>query len=229
MRNKAPHPKGRIVNDAIAIFGLDWCIVNPETNELIPQGVAELRHHIEVGDFVIFTTQRAFSRADETSKWIQEQFDIQPFHDFTMLMRRDDDARSRTEIKREFAHFIGDHAAKEQFEITGMFDADKDVVATYQSMGFVMAKVLNGRNDTPEAVQDVIEEIPLPPPPIMPTTAAAALAALFPEGIALRTAEDHQRYQMFGVFLSSTIRFAMSGFADKMALREMAEMVRIFE
>ena len=223
MKNKDPHPKGRIVNDAIVVFGIDHCIVDEDLH-LIPQGADMVRQQIDAGNFLIFTSLRAFSRADETSKWLQETFDILPFHDFTILMRRDDDERPRVEVKKEFANFIGNLAVKDQLQIPVMFDADKEVVMMYQSMGFAAA-VLNARTGTDE--QDIIEEQPLPPPPIITASGAVALQALFPDGIVLRTAEDHTRYQMFGIFLASITRFAVSGFSDKLALREMAEMVKI--
>ncbi len=225
MKNKDPHPRGRVVNDAIAVFGIDHCIVDPESLELIPQGAQLLRDHIARGDFIIFTTQRSFERADETSKWIQESFDLLPFHDFTILMRRADDERSRVDLKKEFAHFIGNYAMKDQLEIPAMFDADKEVVAMYRSMNFP-AKVLNARTGTQEEIEDLIAEPELGPPPVITAANAAALAAFFPDGIGLKTAEDHTKYQMFTIFIASTARFAMSGFQDKMALREMNEMMK---
>ncbi len=224
MKNKDVHPRGRVVNDAFAIFDIDGCIVDAEGNP-IPMGVQVLKDTIARGDFVIFATQRPFTTADATSKYIQDQFDLLPFHDFTILMRRENDERPVPELKREFAHFCGELAQKDGLEVTAVYDSDKEVVKVYQQMGFA-AKVLNARTGTEEALQDLIEEDPLPPPPIITAANAQVLAALFPDGVVLKTAEDHTKYQMFGIMLASTARFAYSGFADKMALREMAEMVK---
>ena len=179
MINKEPHPRGRVVRDVVAVFELDGCIANntwrkarlesdpksyyeaAKDDPSFEVGKALVRAHLEQGDFLIFASQRPFSTADATSKWIQDQFGgILPFHDFTILMRRDDDARTELELKKEFAQFILDMAQKEKLTIANVYDPNPEVVDAYGAAG-LNASILNDaglqarKGGEPEPVTDV--------------------------------------------------------------------------
>jgi hypothetical protein len=203
--NKDPHPRGRVVNNAIVVFDLDSA-----RNEV---GAAVLKAHFDQGDFIIFTTVLPFTIADETSKRIQEEFPLLPFHDFTMLMRKDGDERSPLELKREYANFIQQYAQKDSLTISHAYDMDPAIVAMYAEFGFPASALTSTSmqapsaeprpasmpqpfTDTPEAVR---------PPPVV-INIGKAMIHLFPNGVMLKTEQDINEHLAFISKLAQMIK-----------------------
>lgn len=234
MINKEPHPRGRVVRDVIAVFELDGAIANntwrksrleqdpksyyeaAKDDPSFEVGKAMVRAHLEQGDFLVFASQRPFGTADATSKWIQDQFGgILPFHDFTILMRRDDDTRTEVELKKEFAQFILDMAQKEKLTIANVYDPNPEVVEAYVAAG-LNASVLNdaGLQSQKAVAHDTVTDVPFTDtpeavrqdaPPIV-INIGRAMVRLFPQGVTLRTEEDFNGHLAFISTLASMLK-----------------------
>lgn len=170
-------------NEFITVFDLDGCISDDRwRSQRVPKdaktaaewthyhegcgddmpldtGAALLREHIKEGDFILFATGRPFTYADKTSEWIQRHFKIEPFKDFTILMRKPDDERPSIDLKNEFITFIARHAMESKKQIRIAYDDKADVVDLYNKSG-IKANVLNAVGlHTPETAQAIQEDV----------------------------------------------------------------------
>lgn len=157
----------RQLNAFVTVFDLDGCIsddsgrlhlIKPGANKPedfaayhaeclndkpLDVGAAFLNTHIRDGDFIIFATGRPFNYAEQTGQWITKHFGIQPFADFTIVMRRPEDSRPAVELKSEFVSFIARFAMEAKKQVKIAYDDRQDVVAMYEASGMV-ARVLDG-------------------------------------------------------------------------------------
>jgi hypothetical protein len=214
--NDQPHPKGRKVLDIIAVFDIDGCILKDD--KPLDVGQFMVQAHIDQGHFILFTTTRQISQADATSGTLQEMFGgILPFHDFTLLMRRDDDTRPELELKREFGHFIAQLAKEKNIQIAAVYDSNPEVVQMYHDDYQFAASVLtadgvNGvKQAAPEATArpatpfvDTPEAQRQPQPQVV--NVGRAMARLFPNGVQLRTEQDFNDHLGFISTLASMLK-----------------------
>jgi hypothetical protein len=208
-----PHPRGRVLNKNIAVFDLESV-----KNEV---GASVLKMYFDRGDFIIFTTSDEFAKADATSKWIQETFPpLAPFHDFTMIMRRDGDPRPVLELKHEFGSFIKQFAEKDSLIVSHAFDMDPAVVSMYATEYNFPASVLNETKmqQVPPAFTDARQKpvTDVQEKPFVDTPEAVrqhfvvnigkAFMQLFPGGVTLKSEQDINEHLRFISTLATMLK-----------------------
>lgn len=254
----------RTLNDNVAVFDIDGCISNDEwRRSRIPASAAHplqfeyyhaacsddpplingarlLNDHIARGDFIIFATARPFKVAEQTATWVRNHFAIEPETDFTILMRKDDDARSAVEVKQEFANFLKGYAQQTNKKIIAAYDDRQDVIDMYRANGFA-ARLLNaeglGEFVAPQLAAESLAPLQTATPEDLLKTKSAAdilesaaktyrernegykdnavmvgalMQVMFPHGVTLRTADDHHAYHLFELMIVKLTRFVKS-------------------
>lgn len=145
----------------IAIFNLDGCVSDDRWRRArVPEGASHpddfkayhdgavddppltygagiLANHIANGDFIVFTTGRDTSRANDTAIWIRKLFHIHPHEDFIILMRQEGDHRAVVDLKADYAQYlIKSFCPETKKEVIAAYDNRRDVVEMYRRSGF---------------------------------------------------------------------------------------------
>lgn len=210
-----------------------------DRDPVLPHGSAVLRRHIADGHIIFFTTGRPIAFAEKTANWIKTNFNITIENDFSILLRNAGDTRDSVTVKKDFAEFV----LKNGRPVVAAYDDRQDIVDMYRSFG-INACVLN-EEGIAEPVQQsgpppAIEAIPAGSAADILQQAAATfmqrnaqykdnavnvgnvMKALFPNGVAIRSADDHHLYHLFELIVIKLTRFTNSGLTHQDSIHDLA-------
>jgi hypothetical protein len=219
-----------------------------------PGNLEKLAAHIEAGDVIMFLTGRPTAVREQTRVWIDAQLralrstgaiTVQPT--FHLLMRRDGDERSSVSIKRDQLLSLRVDWELQIDRCTGAYDDREDIVEMYRNSG-VNASVLR--------IHDVDAYSPPAPASASPQKADTAailaqmaatfrernavykenakmagevLAALYPNGVTLKTAADHEWWHVWCLLFVKLTRFVVSEHTHVDSIHDLAVYAAIIE
>jgi hypothetical protein len=208
-----------------------------DRDPVLAPGAAVLRQHIADGHIIFFATGRPFSVAEKSAAWIKSNFGISIENDFSILMRTQGDIRPAHMVKADFADFI----IKNGRPVVAAYDDRQDVVDVYRSKGF-NACVLNADGIAmagPVQMTEVAMQVTGSVAHILQQAASTfmqrnavykdnavnvgnVMKALFPNGVAIRSNDDHHLYHLFELIIVKLTRFANSGLTHEDSMRDIA-------
>jgi len=223
-----------LANDRDRIALIDWTKDNPEERYAAYHAAApfdtpwnsavfnrEVNGHLRIP---IFLTARPVTLRKETEQWLLDNFFKSPLvGEQILIMRNENDHRPSLVVKAQMLLWLQDLYEIQPSMIKAAYDDRPDIIEMYRSVG-IPAEVL--------AIHDVCAYTPPPKaaparraPDMLDAGAATfrernatygdtyldfgkAAAALFPNGLALKTVDDFNRMGIFTQCLGKLARYA---------------------
>lgn len=243
----------------VAIFDLDGCISDDRHRRKLSDEssftayhslatkdkaahVALARRWAEVADKVVFLTGRPERFRQDTMEWIDRELALP--HRYGLYMRPEDNHQSQVNVKGElFAQMMAELKSP---DVMAAFDDREDIIAKYRSIGIV-AHILRVEDNELDDVFLYPLEVMLTTVPGVLSAAAATfqernakykdawkqvgpvLKALFPEGVSLKTSDDHTRYHLLMLMVVKMTRFANSRMEHADSMRDAAVYAAMIE
>ncbi len=220
------------------------------------QGSIVLNHSVCVGEVIVFITARPEYVRDMTVQWIREHF---PNISIAALFMRSDDEEGigAVEIKHRKLIKLSRLMRDDQI-IVAAYDDRPDIIKLYLDQGISGARILDKEGVREYAGQPTVlaysESVVEPDAELAPRTAAdilaeaastfreknalykdnaenvgKVLAAMFPDGINLKTPADHKMYHLITMVVGKLTRFANSGLTHQDSIRDLVVYAALVE
>lgn len=240
--------RSRIPEGASQPLEYDFYHAGCKDDPPLEMGAQVLRMHIQRGDFIAFCTARPAKTTEMTVDWIKRHFDIDLTQDYMLLSRSDEDARSAVAVKTEMASYLRKYEQQINKKLVAAYDDRPDIVEMYRQHNLA-ARVLDQAGlhgfpetpslpvATPEQTAELLEHVDAAA--ILENAARTfrernenykdnavlvgqIMQLFFPEGVALRSQNDHHFYHLFELMIVKLTRFVKSDLRHADSIHDLA-------
>jgi hypothetical protein len=215
----------------------------------LQSGIDRITSHYISGDAIVFITARPESVRLKTDIWLEKNLKLSS-EEYCLFMRGDsEEGIGSVHLKDKMLHSLA-WAMRSDQQIVSAYDDRSDIIEMYLKSGISGARILD-KNGVREYVKGESIAAPFyeASQSAVPSQRTAAdileeagktfrernavykdnadnvgkvMAALFPNGVQIKTAEDHKMYHLFELIIVKLTRFANSGLIHTDSIHDMA-------